>query len=347
MITHKTLVAGAVGCAIAVAPGTSHALSCATNWAQVPRDRERDVPTNTLIWAHGRIGGASAARLIGPGGEVAVEERFIPVAISPGRGTHYPVLVPQTELEPNTRYAIEITYDHEEPSADVTERVRFTTGSGPATTAPPVPGLVSIEQGAGSGWLGGNQRWLSLGFDLLGGGILVADTAAALGSVASVDDLFAAGASFTGVDVTPTTRVVRWLSVEDTVAVGEGDCLIWPEDGADRQSARFGVLDLAGNFSGWTTAELELPSPVEVQAIMAAKRAEEEAHAAEVAELIERQDRERGGMFENHHCSFAPAGGRAAGHLSGLTAALGAIGGAALLRRRAVSPRRPLPPASR
>lgn len=345
-ITHKMLAASALGCAVSAAPGTAHALSCATNWAQVPRDGERDVPTNTLIWAHGRFGGTSPARLIGPSGEVTVDERFMPVAITPGRATNYPVLVPRAELEPNTRYAIQTSYDNEEPLSDTTERVWFTTGSGPATTAPLLPALVSIEKGAGMGW-GGNQRWLSLGFEPHGG-ILVADTAAALGSVDSAYDLFVESGSFASVDLTPTTRVVRWLSADDTVGVGEGDCLVWPEDGADHQSARFGVLDLAGNFSGWMTTELDLPSPVEVQEIMAEKQAEEEAHAAEVAELIERQDRERGGMFENHNCSFSPSPrGRTAGHLAWLAAALGAIGGAALLRRRSLSPRRPPHPASR
>jgi hypothetical protein len=341
--THKILAAGALGCASVVVPGTSHALSCATNWVQVPPDGERDVPTNTLIWAHGRFGGASAARLIGPSGEVAVDERFMLVAITPGRGTNFPVLVPRAELAPNTRYAIEITYDYEAPSADVTERVRFTTGNGPATTAPPMPTLVSIEAGAGGGWLGGNQRWLSLGFDPHGG-ILVADTAAALGAVASVDDLFVEDGSFESVELGPTTRAVRWFSASDTVAVGEGDCLIWPEDGADRQSARFGVLDLAGNFSGWLSSELELPSPDEARALIAAAEAQEEARADEIARLRERKARE-GGLFENHNmgCSLAPQSGRAAGHLAWLTATLGAV----LLRRRALSARRPPLPASR
>jgi hypothetical protein len=345
MNTHKTLAAGALGCAMAVAPGTSHALSCATNWAQVPRDGDRDVPTNTLIWSHGRFGGASAARLIGPSGEVGVDERFMPVAIYPGEGTNYPVLVPRAELEPNTRYAIEITYDYDEPTPDVTERVGFTTGSGPATVAPPVPSLVSIEEDAGTGWLGGNQRWLNLDF-APHGGILVADTAAALGSVASVNDLFVEGGSFDSVTLEPTTRAIRWFSSDDDVAVGIGDCLVWPE-GAERQSARFGVLDLAGNFSGWMTTELELPSPAEAQQIMAAKLADDEAHADEVAELREVKDSESSGMFENHNCSLAHPSGRAAGHVAWLTAALGGICGLALLRRRAVSPPRPPPPASR
>jgi hypothetical protein len=340
--THKILAAGALGCASAVLPGTSHALSCATNWVQVPKDGERDVPTNTRIWAHGRFGGASAARLIGPSGEVAVDERFMPVAIIPGEGTNFPVLVPRAELEPNTRYAIEITYDREAPDADVTERVRFTTGNGPATTAPPVPALVSIGQRAGVGWTG-NQRWLSLGFEPHGG-ILVADTAAALGTVTSADDLFVEEGSFDSVELGPTTRAVRWLSTSDSVDVGKGDCLIWPEDGADRQSARFGVLDLAGNFSGWASSELELPSPEEARALIAAAEAQEEAMADEVARLRERKAR-GGGLFENHNtgCSLAPRRGRAAGHFAGLTAILGAV----LLARRALSARRPPLPASR
>jgi hypothetical protein len=342
--TQKILAASALGCVCAVVTGTSHALTCATNSVRVPRDGERDVPTNTRIWAHGRFGGTRAARLIGPRGEVAVDERFMPVAISPGAGTNYPVLVPRAELEPNTRYAIEVTYDREAPDADVTERVWFTTGNGPATTAPPVPALVSIEERAGVGWTGGNGRWLSLGFDPHGG-ILVADTAAALGTVTSADDLFVDGGSFDRVELGPATRAVRWLSTRDSVDVGHGDCLLWPEDGADRQLARFGVIDLAGNFSGWVSSELELPSPEEALALIAATQAQEEAMADEIARLRERKEREGDGLFDNHNtgCSLAPATGLAARHCAWLTAALGAV----LLRRRALSSRRSPPPASR
>lgn len=327
---HNNIVfAAALACASAAAPGTARALTCATNWVQAPRDGERDVPTNTRIWAHGRFGGASPARLIGPAGGVAVDELFMPVAIGPGQGTNYPVLVPRAELEPNTRYAIEITYPRDEPDADVTERVWFTTGDGPTTAAPAPPSIVSIEPGASdTSWLGGSQRWLRLGFEPHAG-LLIADTAGALGSVSSADDLFARGGSFEAVEVSATAPVIRWFSADDVVAVGEGDCLIWPEDGVERQSARFGVLDLAGNFSGWTTAELELPSDEEASVLISAQQAAERAR-------ISRE----GGMFDNHRCSVAPGSGAPASagrHVAGWTLALGA----ALLRaRRRRPPRR-------
>jgi hypothetical protein len=327
---HEILVVSALGCASAVVPGTAHALTCATNWLQVPADGERDVPTNTRIWAYGRFGGASPARLVGPRGEVAVDERFMPVAIAPGQGTNYPVLVPRAELEPNTRYAIEITYDYEEPNEDVTERTWFTTGIGPATAAPPLPELLSIEGGAGDGF-SGFGRWLSLGFALQGG-ILIADTADALGAVSSASDLFEGGASFDSLEITATTRAIRWLSTRDELSVGQGDCLIWPESAGDQQTARFGVLDRAGNLSGWMTTDLELPSPDEARAILAAEQDAEEARADEIARLRERKLHENDGLFANHNCSFAPAGKCDAGQLAGLTASIGAL--LLVLRRR-------------
>jgi hypothetical protein len=338
--TRKIVLAAVLTCASAAAPGTARALSCATNWVQAPRDGERDVPTNTRIWAHGRFGGASPARLIGPAGEVAVDEHFMPVAIGPGQGTNYPVLVPRAELEPDTRYAIEITYDRDEPDADVTERVWFTTGSGPTTAAPAAPALVSIEPGAtDSSWGGGSQRWLSLGF-APHAGLLIADTAGALGSVSSADDLFVAGGSFEAVEVSATAPVIRWFSADEVVAVGQGDCLIWPENGIEQQSARFGVLDLAGNFSGWTAAELELPSSEEARAIITAQEAAEQADEDEVARERARIESDRD-MFDNHQCSVGPGSGASASpgagrHVAGWTLALGA----ALLRARRRRPSR-------
>ncbi|HTV19575.1 MAG TPA: hypothetical protein VMG12_12905 [Polyangiaceae bacterium] len=319
-MTREILVAGALGCAICALPGTARALSCADNLVQVPVNGERDVPTNTLIWAHGRFGGASAARLIGPEGEVAVDERFMPVAIAPGAGTNFPVLVPRAELAPNTRYAIEIVYDHEPPSEDVTEQTWFTTGTGPATSAPPLPELVSIEPGAADGF-SGRMRWLELGFGLQSR-LLIADTASALGSVSSAEDLFVADGAFESVELTPTTRAVRWMSASDVLAVGRGDCLIWPEVDEDQQTARFGALDLAGNFSGWITADLELPSSAEADEIIAAYDAEQQAQAEEAAHRPARES----GWFENHNtgCSIGASGG-AAPPLAAWTAAIATL----------------------
>lgn len=342
-ITRKASLAVVFACATGAVPGTARALTCAGNFVEVPVDGEQDVPTNTLIWTHGRFGGADAARLIGPDGEVPVDERFMPVAIAPGEGTNFPVLVPRAELQPSTRYAIEVVYDNPE-SEPVTERRWFTTGTGPAAEAPPPPELVSIEPGAGNGWLG-TSRWLSLGFEAQGR-LLIADTAAGLGDVSSARDLFVEEGAFESVELTPSTRVVRWLSAAgEVLPVGRGDCLIWPEDGSDRQSARFGALDHAGNFSGWISAELELPSSEEASALIAAQEEEARAQAEEVAELRQRPPRDSG-LFANHNtgCSLAMKGGAANGGATSSLAAAGSIVGLVALlgisRRRGRGRRR-------
>jgi hypothetical protein len=309
---------GIVGCAMVVAPGTAQALSCRTNWLQEPRDGATGVPTNTLIWAHGRFGQSNAARLIGPSGPVPVQERFIPVAIASGRATNYPILIPAEPLRPNTRYRIEVTHRRDPPDEDITESTSFRTGDGPKLDAPPLPSLVSKVAEAGPGWSVELNRWLTL--ELPHDGILIADNAGALGDVGSVSELLQpTPASFVSFDLSPSSRVVRWLSTDPELHVGLSDCLVWPEDNVERQEARFGVLDLAGNFSGWSeVTELVLPSDAEARVLADEAQAEREAQA----ELLRRaDDKERLGLFEGHNCSvsgLAPVARGSAGLLIAL-----------------------------
>lgn len=325
-------VVGGVACAIWLVPRTADALSCASNSFQGPVDGAVGVPTNTLLWSYGRFGGASRARLIGPAGEVQTEERYMPVAIDGyGQGTNFPVLVPSVELEPNTQYAIESA----RAGDGSIERSRFTTGAGPSDVAPPLPVLVSKEAGAGRSWLGGANRWNTLEFAHTG--ILIGDIGGALGDVTSADDmLLAEDAGFVAIEVDANTPIVRWLTTSTTLSVGVGDCLIWPEGAEDRQDARFGVLDLAGNFSGWAPEELVLPSAQEAQGIVDAELAREDELAAADLESRTQGDLRRREGLSPLRCAVerpgSSAGGRSAMTCLALGAALAALGRS---RRRA------------
>ena len=109
----------------------------------------------------------------------------------------------------------------------------------------------------GSGWLGVNR---TLSLELPHGGILIGESGGALDDVASLDDLLASpDAGFVSVDASPTSPIVRWATTDSVLSVGLGDCVVWPSSEA-AATARFGVLDLAGNFSGWgEPVDLELP----------------------------------------------------------------------------------------
>jgi hypothetical protein len=310
-------VVAALACAVWFFPRTADALSCASNWIRAPENGAVGVPTNTLLWSYGRFGGTSRARLIGPAGEVPTEERFLPVAIDGyGQGTNFPVLAPLLELEPNTRYSIEVS------SGDGSiERNWFQTGGGPSVVAPPLPVLVSSEPGFGQGWSGLN-RWNALEF--AHAGILMGDNGA-LGDVTSADDvLLDEDAGFVAIEVEASTPVVRWLTTLPELYVGVGDCLIWPEGAEDRQDARFGVLDLAGNFSGWLAEELLLPSAQQARGTLDAELAREQALAAADLESRREADVRRREALNPVSCALERPGASAGGKAAMIWLALGA-----------------------
>jgi MYXO-CTERM domain-containing protein len=335
-VFQKLVTLGLVVSGVQVAAGTARATSCANNMIRAPAPDAVDVPTNTLLWAYGRFGGASRARLIGPEGEVPTDERFVPVAIALGLGTNFPVIVPAAELDANTEYAID--YDYTDAYGVVTtERVWFTTGSGPSTSTPPAPEITGSEQGAGQGFFG-ISRYLRL--ELAHSGILIADSGGALGDIDSAEDLWLPdGAGFDSSALRATTPVVRWTTMSDELWVGIGECLIWPESAADRESARFGVLDLAGNFSGWSdTLELELLSAADAESLIAENdrvAAEDQRAAAErMRAAAEAARDDRLGLFESHNtgCTLGSEGSSTHQHGWSL-AALGAALAAARRRR--------------
>jgi hypothetical protein len=59
---------------------------------------------------------------------------------------------------------------------------------------------------------------------------------------------------------------IVWITGGNTLSMGISDCLLWPQGAGDRIDARFGLLDVAGNFSGWVESPIEIPSAAEAQA---------------------------------------------------------------------------------
>jgi hypothetical protein len=241
---------------------------------QAPRDGDSAVPTDALLWGYG----SAFARLLGPGGEVVpTEDRAIPVALLDGNWFATSVLAPLQPLAPNANYTIEVNHN---PAGTEPLIARFHFSTGPGNSAPPpaLPTLVSTVRHAGGGFFS-LTRAIELEFEHQG--ILIGDTGT-LGAVSSVDDLFIEGSRPVEYDDDETPRV-EWATTDRYVWVGKGDCVVWPEGASDQQIARFGVLDLAGNFSGWVDTEVELPSEAEAQEAQALAEQERAAEAAAYA----------------------------------------------------------------
>ena len=102
--------------------------------------------------------------------------------------------------------------------------------------------------------------------------------------------------------------------------------MAWP-GGSNRYSARFGVMDMAGNFSGWSSETLlELPDQAEADRLVAEAEAAERAREEEIARL--QQSQPGMGAFEGHNmgCAFGAANSRALG--GPMLLALGALAAA-------------------
>lgn len=262
---------------IAVAPGTAHALTCGTNTVNAYPLGQEDVPTNTLLWGYS----AATARLLGPAGEaIPMEERALVIGGYLGTRWTVSVLVPDSILQPNARYTVEIESGNDEPLT----RHEFVTAAGPASTTPAVPTLVSTEPHVGTFWSSLTPaRWTELQFqDIRREGLIVigiADAAEgdAHASLATLEDILIDGPP--SAEAIAQAPLVQWISDGDFLSVGITDCVLWPDGAPDTLTSRFGTLDLAGNFSGWVDVPLELPSAAEAQAV-ADERAESYAQAA-------------------------------------------------------------------
>jgi hypothetical protein len=249
---------------LALAPGTARALTCATNVVTAPEESATNVPTDTLIWGYPE----GLTRLLAPSGNaVAMDERLLPITVEGGGVGILPVLVPRETLEPNADYTIELDYPGDEFPA---RRIVFSTGAGSTSGAPALPVLLSSEPSVGTrGFTTAVGRGVSLTFDF--DGILIGDTGQ-LGSIATIEALFEQGdANLAALDGA-ALPLIQWVSRSESLWAGISDCAVWPRGASDSEVARFGVLDLAGNFSGWASVTLELPSRAEAEVAAAADR---------------------------------------------------------------------------
>jgi len=272
----------AAGAGALLAPGTARALSCGINWVQYPSDGTAAVPTDTLLWGYIQSSEFVVSRLIGPAGEVAVEERFMIVESLGGQRLGIPLLVPQAELEGDTRYTIETWYDGGLTGPDTTEQLTFTTKTGPiGDAAPAPPAFIASEPSMGAGYYGSPNRWASFEF-APHSGILIGVDRPLAGDGATNSVTSSAGWLIDGSQLDAaldsSAPAIWWLTGGNVLSMGVGDCLIWPEFASDRIEAQFGVLDVAGNFSGWVDMPVEIPSYTEAVAAL-------EAQAAQAATL--------------------------------------------------------------
>jgi hypothetical protein len=300
LIPHGATRLAAIATASALALLTAspaHALSCGFTPPRFPIDGTVAAPTNTLLWGYTQSGESVITRLLGPDGEIPLEEREVDIAPLPG--LRLPALAPLAELAPATPYTIETThYNSGSPPADLTEQVTFTTGPGPAGdgATPTLPAVIASEPGTGAGYYGDPTRWVSLEF-APHAGILIGE----------------------GRDLESGQRA-WWLGSSNTLRIGVTDCSNWPEGAGDRIDGRFGALDGAGNFSGWTEMPVEIPSEAEAIAALRAQR----AAAAALSGTADDTPREA-------DCSFAQGASRGAGWAS---LAFGALAAATLRARR-------------
>jgi hypothetical protein len=238
-------------------------LECATNFVTAPEVDDSNVPTDTLLWGYA----AEKTRLLGPSGNVvATDERKLPTALEGGGGLGtLPVLIPREPLEPNADYTIEIDGSGDQAPP---RRIVFSTGAGPTDAAPPLPLLLSSEPRTGVDYYGA-FRAVSLTFDF--DGILIGDTGQ-LGEVASIDALFAQADAALADPNDEALPKIQWISRSESLFVGIAACGVWPLGAADSELGRFGVLDRAGNFSGWVSVPLDLPSRADAEAEREAQR---------------------------------------------------------------------------
>jgi uncharacterized protein (TIGR03382 family) len=247
---RRPLVLGASGAVstvvgVLVPAEQAEALSCSCSGATLvlaPELGATDVPIDAFVWAvdaystlyYGDM--PSGLALVNAAGEqVELEQRELVVG-----DAELLIAIPVEPLAPDTLYQAFAC------SNGVCDRIltEFTTGSCTDEIPPPLPSHGEIERHFVSGarlYSCGRKRALELGFQHQG--ILVAD----LGDAQ--------------LDVENLSGSVTAATTDERLFLGIGLCEDrWPGDEDAPLTARFGVFDVSGNFSGWTEPEsLELP----------------------------------------------------------------------------------------
>lgn len=226
------------------------ALSCARDEElRLPRDGQREVPLDTLIW--GGWPGAQVS-LRGPEGVVASERRLIPAAGYAQRNSGIPVLVPLQPLQPNSVYTVE-------ESAGPNLSRQFTTGESVDDEAPAPLKLLGSTASPGQ-----------LVLDFASDDVLAGELDGTSAPFASLHDVLLPvnfGDGYRALDA--DAPVFQWLTPEPTLRLSSGGvCSNWSSAGY-AQRARFGTFDIAGNFSGWTDVpDIEVPPAPEVRELV-------------------------------------------------------------------------------
>ncbi|HTV18948.1 MAG TPA: hypothetical protein VMG12_09765, partial [Polyangiaceae bacterium] len=136
-----------------------------------------------------------------------------------------------------------------------------------------------------SGLLGGLKRsrgW-GLALGVLGAGVLAPGKARAGVEECDTNAFIAPERGAANV---PTDTLLWGYDARVTRLVGPSGGVV-----SDTASGRFGVLDLAGNFSGWVSVPLELPSLAEVDAAVAEEHLAGEAEGNVQSSLNVQQGR--------------------------------------------------------
>ena len=220
----------------------------------LPLDGAENVPRNTLLWGGPPGVPGLRARLFGPEGEVALEARFIPT-LATGRDGAYPVWQPLAPLLPNAQYRVELEADRE-LDRELDEPIRtFTTGAAFDESPPASPRLelAQVVSHSPSAYdkLFSCEPVRDVILDVRGEGLVVGDVATDEGGW-----VLDAGEPAFG----PSGDPVTWIVGGEPLRIGDGGCSErWP--GSAAIATRFGSLDLAGNFSGWTLIERALSQP--------------------------------------------------------------------------------------
>lgn len=262
-LSLSTLLAWGSVTSLSLWHSPAQALSCdfSPYYFAPPADAQ-NVPTNTRLWGLAHY--AHEIILSGPDGSVELVEMKLQLQRGLDMDDRFPVFQPAQLLDPDTRYTVSIVFSGSDGSEVVHEHL-FTTGVGPATRLPDMPVLLSKTPGGGPSFSGGTGSWVQLDFEhqgiLIGASEQFANSAE---SAENLEDLIRA-AEVTEPQQGPTGQLapegVKWLDNFGNFRVGTGDCQVWPASQGAAISARFGVLDLAGNFSGWESEAhlLELP----------------------------------------------------------------------------------------
>lgn len=223
----------AVAVALTVAPGVARACSCGSDFSVLwPEMDATAVPLNTRVWVAQPWEFELSEPRLRP---VGVEDSlgFLVSAIDTREGP-LTVLTPDMPLAPDTAYELVDCLE------GICDRVvaRFTTGAAADGEAPSLPSETDRDGGADPRGLSscGKSKWASV--ELSAEGLLVMEIG---------------GGSLDPATLSGGTTIA---TLDPSITVGVGACYTgWPDADERALPVRYGVFDVAGNFSGWTAPD--------------------------------------------------------------------------------------------